>query len=278
METEAEAFLQAFHARHTGATAQVMRDGRTQDGLSSYELLAQSVQPSPAGEPVTVVDLACGDGYLLELLRDRGPRDARLIGIDMSAEELAAARQRLGPGEAELLLERAQRLPLPDNSVDYLLCHMALMLMDPVEEVVREIDRVLKPGGRFSAVLGGDSPEGSAYAAFSQVLREMVTRRQAPPLSLGDPRTLSASGLRTLFGPASGLAGRVEVDEMVLHLDGSPEQVRGFLRANYWSALLTSEEWEAVDREVALHLTGLSRGDGTVPFPFGLRRISYECR
>jgi SAM-dependent methyltransferase len=276
MEKPSEAFLRAFHARHPGATARTMRAGRTQEGLSSYEILARIVPPSPG--PVTVVDLACGDGYLLELLADRGLPGVRLVGIDMSEEELAAARRRLGPGRAELLLERAQRLPLPDQSVDYLLCHMALMLMDPVEEVVREIDRVLKPGGVFCAVIGGGDPGIGAYAEFGAVLREALARRPLPPLTLGDPRTQSVESLRDLFGPAAGLAGAVEVEEVVLHLDGPAEQVWQFLTATYWSSLLSEEEWSEVDREVSARLAALSRADGTVPCPLRLRRLCYESR
>jgi SAM-dependent methyltransferase len=281
MERDSEVFLRAFHARYPGATARTMRAGRTEAGLSSYEILAQVVPPSP--DPVTVVDLACGDGYLLELLADRLP-GARLVGIDMSGEELAAARERLGPDRAELLLERAQLLPLPSGSVDYLLCHMALMLMDSVEEVVREIRRVLKPGGVFCAVVGGGDPPGGAYADFVAVLKETLERRPEAPLALGDPRTQSAEGLRALFGPPAdiagiaGRAGAVEVDEVVLHLDGPAEQVQQFLTTTYWSSLLSEEEWREVDREVSARLAALCREDGTVPCPLGLRRLWYESR
>jgi len=270
MESDAEAFLRAFHARHAGATAQTLGSGRTRHGLSSYDLLARVVPPSPA--PVTVVDLACGDGYLLERLRQRDLPNARLIGIDMSPEELTAARRRLGSG-VELLLERAQRLPLPDRSVDYLLCHMALMLMDDVEAVVREIGRVLKPGGVFCAVVGGDLPSEGAYADFLAILRTALSGRGDPPLALGDPRTQSAEGLATLFA-AAGFTAPIEVEEVVLHLDGPAEHVWRFLSSTYWSALLSAEEWQAIDRQVMARLAGSRREDGTVPCPLGLRLCS----
>ena len=76
----------------------------------------------------------------------------------------------------------------------------------------------------------------------------------------------------------SGLAGRVEVEELTLHLDGPAEQVREFLTATYWSSLLAEEEWREVDREVRARLAALARGDGTVPCPLGLRRLCYESR
>jgi SAM-dependent methyltransferase len=272
-EITSEDFLRAFHARNPGATARTMASGRTPEGLSSYEILARAVPVAP--DPLTVVDLACGDGYLLEILADRGHPGMRLVGVDMSAEELAAARARLGPDRAELLLERAQRLPLPDGSVDYLLCHMALMLMEPVEEVLREVHRVLKPGGTFCAVVGGGDPPHGAYADFQAVLRGYLSRRPRPPLALGDPRTLTTTGLRSLFGPGSGLPGTAEVDDVTLHLDGTADEVRQFLTATYWSSLLAEDEWREVDRTVAERLAALARPDGTVPCPLSLRRLSY---
>jgi SAM-dependent methyltransferase len=227
-----------------------------------------SPDPLTPTPPITIVDLACGDGYLLEQIRERLP-GARLIGIDMSAEELAAARLRLGPG-VELLLERAQRLPLADRSVDYLLCHMALMLMDDVEEVVREIARVLKPGGVFAAIVGGDLPPEGAYADFLAILREALAGREQPLLPLGDPRTQSAEGLSALF------AGPVEVDEVILHLDGPAPQVQQLLSSTYWSALLTEGEWQEIDRRVTERLEELCRDDGTVPCSMGLRLCAWR--
>src|ERR1043165_7554754 len=67
------------------------RDSR---GCSWYDWLAGEVRDLPA--EAGILDLACGDGYLMSLLASRGGR--RLVGIDRSAEELAAARARLGGG------------------------------------------------------------------------------------------------------------------------------------------------------------------------------------
>ena len=140
---------------------------------SSYDGLAQVV--TPRGEPITVLDLACGDGLLLSRLSQMHASGLGLIGIDMSRAELDAARSRLGPGVA-LHQAMAQALPLPDASVDCVLSHLALMLMAPVEPVIAEVRRVLKHGGVFSAVVGARPPPHPAFDAYVALLAEFPRR------------------------------------------------------------------------------------------------------
>lgn len=155
MASAAERFLIDFHARFPGATGQALGNVAVRCGgrgfASSYELLAAQV---PA-DSKRVLDVACGDGVLLALIAARCP-GARLAGIDMSAAELAAARTRLG-GQAELVECRAQQLPFADGTFDALTSHMALMLMDDMPVVLRELRRVGGPARSSPPSSGRDS-------------------------------------------------------------------------------------------------------------------------
>ena len=119
--------------------------GMLEDGCSSYQRLAEAVSPG-----ARVLDLACGDGALIAILREAGHD---VTGLDRSSDELAAARRRLGPG-LPLHLGEARALPFEDGSFDAVTCHMAFMLMERPAEVVAEVGRVLVPGGLFAGVLG----------------------------------------------------------------------------------------------------------------------------
>ncbi|MCB9760239.1 MAG: class I SAM-dependent methyltransferase [Alphaproteobacteria bacterium] len=190
-------FLRSWHAAHPGATAQTFADWRGDDGRSAYDRLVDHA--AEAGPDATLLELACGDGHLLALIRDdpRGPRDC--VGVDLSPEELAAARARLGP-DTRLIEAHAAALPLPDASVDVVTCHMAFMLMSEVDAVVAELARVLRPGGRFCAVIGARARHGG-YGAFLTELFALLRAEGAPGLGIGDPRARSAAGLAELFGP-----------------------------------------------------------------------------
>ena len=145
--SDSERFLSAFHDADPGGTprafAHLPATMAERAFASSYECLLDAI-PDDAR---SVLDLACGDGYLLSLLAARRP-DLSLAGVDLSTGELEAAGRRLR-GRAVLQQGRAQELPLPDDSVDAVVCHMALMLMDDAPQVLAQVRRVLKAGGYF---------------------------------------------------------------------------------------------------------------------------------
>ena len=94
MSAEAEVFLRDFHRQYPGVTSRAFARGRIDQGGSSYAWLADEV-PEGAGR---ILDLGCGDGHLLDVLRSRGLVAEQLVGVDLSAAELEAGRSpRHGP-------------------------------------------------------------------------------------------------------------------------------------------------------------------------------------
>ncbi|MGH2954213.1 MAG: class I SAM-dependent methyltransferase [Solirubrobacterales bacterium] len=79
------------------------------------------------------------------------PRAVRVTGIELSPEMLAIARQRaqdLGHG-ADLRQGDAQALDFADESFDTVVCTLGLCTIPDDRQAVREVYRVLRPGGRF---------------------------------------------------------------------------------------------------------------------------------
>jgi SAM-dependent methyltransferase len=99
----------------------------------------------------TLLDLACGRaGYGLTVARGSG---ARLVGVDVSAEALAQAREqadRLGIADAEFRVGDLAATGLVDASADAVLCTDAVQFSDDPSATYREIRRVLKAGGRVA--------------------------------------------------------------------------------------------------------------------------------
>ncbi|MBQ0959329.1 methyltransferase domain-containing protein [Ideonella sp. 4Y11] len=169
-----ERFLAHAHSSDQGATWRAMsalpvKFDNAEEYPSTYELLASSL--NSARPAAAVLDLACGDGQLLNILASRAPTSTELFGVDMSPEELVHARGLLGP-RATLQLGRAQALPFAAQTFDLVLSHMALMLFEQEHLVVAEIERVLRPGGRLSAVVGVAPPKSQVQAVFSELLSQ----------------------------------------------------------------------------------------------------------
>jgi SAM-dependent methyltransferase len=265
----AEAFLLDFHARFAGATSDAMSHC-ARDGRSPYDVLAALV-PDTA-KPLTVLDLACGDGALLQLLARREQQGLHLVGVDMSPHELARARANLPP-QVELRLERAQQLSLDEASVDCVLCSLALMLMDPLDPVVGSIARVLKPGGIFAALVGGDMVRGDAWEAFTDAAKSLLAEEGALPPSLGDSRTRTAHGLASVFSREAGFGQPVSIEDIVLHLDGSVEEVKQSLMLTYFVGMLSPRGVAELSARTDAILQAGCRADGTVPCSLGVRLL-----
>lgn len=152
----------------------------------------------------------------------------------MSPEELAAAAARPALAGVRLVEARAQALPLADGSLDWVLSHLAFMLMSEVEVVVGELARVLRPGGRFAAMVGGGPAEdGDAFALFLRLFGDVYQSLADKPPRLGDRRTRDADGVRTLFHPGSGFDGAIDETVLTVRLDAGAERLWDILSAVY---------------------------------------------
>lgn len=104
-----------------------------------------------AGE--VVVDLGCGGGLdVLLAARQVGP-GGKAIGIDMTPEMVDLARRnatKAGLSNVEYHLTRIDALPLPDASADCVISNCVINLAPDKPAVLREVARVLKPGGRLA--------------------------------------------------------------------------------------------------------------------------------
>jgi SAM-dependent methyltransferase len=135
----------------------------------------QLVRP-PAS--ATIVDLGCGPGALLPMLRERLP-DARLVGVDTQPAMLAYARTVAAGCRAEIVeADLAAPLPLPDGVADVVTAvHLLHELEYPIP-LVDEMWRLVRPGGvlvvydwvkqPLESYLGGQDPTPTLIQHFRE--------------------------------------------------------------------------------------------------------------
>jgi demethylmenaquinone methyltransferase / 2-methoxy-6-polyprenyl-1,4-benzoquinol methylase len=95
------------------------------------------------GDGGRVLDVATGTGLVAALLVRAGHQ---VTGVDQSAEMLAEARARFD-GAVELVEASAESLPFGDSTFDHLTFTYLLRYVDAPAEVLRELVRVVRPGG-----------------------------------------------------------------------------------------------------------------------------------
>ncbi len=107
------------------------------------------------------LDDGCGNGSFTEVLARR-QQPASLVGVDPSPAQLAYARERPGLPGARWLAGDAQALPLPDASVDAAVMALVLFFLPDPALGLRELVRVVRPGGTIAAyhwdMAGGGFP------------------------------------------------------------------------------------------------------------------------
>ncbi len=116
--------------------------------VSAYQRL---FRPYAEFKGRTVMDLGCNQGYLLHSFLQHEPFDA--IGADISEEKLELARLAYGH-EMRLVKTTPESIPLPENHVDIVYTIDTVEHLSRVEDIFREVYRVLKPGGLFLVHFG----------------------------------------------------------------------------------------------------------------------------
>lgn len=139
-----------------------------------------------------VLDVGCGTGALtLAVAGAVGPAGT-VVGLDANPEMLAVARRK--PVQVEWLEGRAEALPLPDNSFDAVASQFAFMFFDDKAQALREMLRVLRPGGRLVVAVCDAVENSPGYGAFAQMLDRLFGNHVGDafraPFSLGDVEQL----------------------------------------------------------------------------------------
>jgi SAM-dependent methyltransferase len=140
-----------------------------------------------------VLDVACGTGALTREVLTRTGGNGAVTGLDPNPGMLQVAAERT-PG-VRWKHGTAESLPFADGSFDAVVSQFGLMFFADRQQALREMTRVLAPGGRL-AVAVWDSLDGTpAYAAEVALIERMAGRAAADalraPFVLGDTRALA---------------------------------------------------------------------------------------
>ncbi len=96
--------------------------------------------------PARVMDLGCGAGDSVDLFRSLDP-EVRWVGVDIESSPEVSGRTR---ADADLVTFDGLRLPFEDASFDLVYCKQVLEHVEQPHSLLREVARVLRPGGSFA--------------------------------------------------------------------------------------------------------------------------------
>ena len=173
------------------------------------EWLVARVEPEPGR---TILELGGGPGETGFLAAERLGDDGRLISTDVSPSMVEAARRgsaEKGLTNVEHRVVDAQRIDLPDDSVDGVLSRFTFMLIPEPERAFTEVHRVLRPGRPFAYAAWGPM-DGNPWV--TSIVAAILQNGHAPPTGGAGPFepgglfSLAASEPNTAYLEAAGFA------------------------------------------------------------------------
>lgn len=210
-----------------------------------------------------VLDIACGTGVVArEALARIGP-DGSVTGLDRNADMLAVA-ARVSP-EITWREGMAEDLPFDDGSYDSVLSQFGLMFFEDQVAALKDMYRVLRPGGRLVVAVWDSLERSPGYQAVTDLLQRLfgtsIADAMRAPFTLGD--TADVYGLFDRAGikdvtleTMTGTANFPSIDAWV-HTD-----VKGWTLAD----LIDDEQYTVLEAEARKDLARFADDDGRVSF------------
>jgi ubiquinone/menaquinone biosynthesis C-methylase UbiE len=242
------------------------RDYMWEQTSSVREWLISALDPQPGQ---TILDIAAGVGDTGFAVAKTLGADGKLISTDFSSGMVDAARKRaeeLGVENAEFKQLDAEKMDLPDDSVDGVICRWGYMLMADPAAALRETNRVLKPGGQLSFAVWS-TPDKNLWAATpGMVLMERGAMPAPEPGAPGIFALADQDRIRELVTAAGFTDPKIEeipfafkYDEMDTHWRATNELAGPIAAA---ISQLSADDQQAVKEEVAGRLEHFKKNGG----------------
>jgi SAM-dependent methyltransferase len=194
-------------------------------------------------EGARLLDVACGSGQLALLAARAG---ARVTGVDIASNAIAAARGRATADGVEARFDEgdAEQLPYASASFDVVTSLYGAMFAPRPELVAAELVRVCRPGGTIA--MGNWTREGFIGSMFKAIARFIAPAGMPSPVLWGDEATV-----RERFGAGVSSLRLTRVHYRFDYPFG-PDEVVSFFRQNYGPTTRAFASLKDADRE-ALH-------------------------
>ncbi len=163
-----------------------------------------------------VVDVGCGTGAAARYAAEAVGNSGRVTGVDVNTGMLEVARSLPATQGASIEWREANatQLPLDDHSIDAVLCAQTLQFIKEKNQVLSEMRRVAKSGGRVAISLWCNIEDNPYF----YTLVEAITRHIGPEISAGLKSAFALSDVNEIYDLLKE-AGFEQVDMTVTQLD-----------------------------------------------------------
>jgi Methylase involved in ubiquinone/menaquinone biosynthesis len=169
-----------------------------------------------------VLEIGIGSGLNIPLYNK--DRVKNIIGVDPSTEMQSLAKERINesPVNIKLISADAAQIPLEDQSIDTIVCTYTLCTVPNPEGVLKEMKRILRPGGKFLFSEHGHAPDEHVVKFQHRIEPVWKFLADGCHLTRSMPELLSENGMK--------------IDKMeTMYLPSTPR----FVGFNYWGSAVS---------------------------------------
>jgi SAM-dependent methyltransferase len=212
------------------------------------------------------LDVACGTGVVTRLAAERVGSDGSVAGLDLNPAMIAVARTVVPDPSIEWYEASAESIPLPDSSFDVVTCSLGLQFVPDKQAALREMHRVLAPGGRVAVGTVAPTP-------VFEILEQALARHLNPTVgafvrqvfSLDDP-----DALRDLLVGTGFTEVRVTSKPLILTLPGPSDFLWQYAHSTPLAAAvaeLSDQARAALERDVVAAWQAFAKDGSLVADP-----------
>jgi ubiquinone/menaquinone biosynthesis C-methylase UbiE len=228
----------------------------------------QLLDLAPAAPGQRVLDVACGTGVVARRACQVVGGGGTVAGVDVNEAMLEVAREL--PAAAPIAWHRADAvaLPFPEAAFDVVYCQQGLQFVTDRPAALREMHRVLGPGGRLAFACWRALEHSPAFAAFVGALQRHAGD-EAAGIMRGPFGWSDRDAIRDVVAAAGFAAVRIRIGVVVVRFPSAEE----FLRQEVVSSplagpvgALDSDGYRALGSDLARDLLACADDDG-IAFP-----------
>ena len=159
------------------------------------EQLFQSVALRPGDR---LLDVACGTGIVARLAAEYVGATGKIVGLDVTPDMLAVARALSSTTHSEIEWQEGNAIEMPfaDSTFDVAICQQGLQFFSDPLSGLKEMPRVLTPGGRVGLSVWRSTHFNPGYEILANVIEKHLNTEAAAmmraPFALGDSNALRA--------------------------------------------------------------------------------------
>lgn len=201
-------------------------------------------------EGSVILEAGCGVGAQTKIIADKNP-NSTFISVDISEKSLQQAResiQKIGLNNVEFLQADLFALPFPKHHFNHIFVCFVLEHVSKPEQMLKELKRVLRPGGTITLVEGD---HGSTFFHPHSVAAEKAVAAQVTLQKLNGGDANIGRRLYPILSQAGFSDIRVSPRQIYVD-DSKPDLVKGFT-LNTFTAMIEGVASETVSQDIISH-------------------------